>query len=492
MKKIIFSLLAIVASFALQAQENKLVILHTNDTHSQIDPDDSGLGGIARRKVLVDSVRAAQPNVMLIDAGDAVQGTLFFNLFGGEVEYRMLDLLGYDLAILGNHDFDNGVDALARNLAKPSSVKWLATNYDLSQSALAPYFAPYHRTNYGGRDIAFIALNLDPKGMISEGNYDGVKYIDAVKAANATAWHLKHNEGVDYVIAISHLGFDGQPAPRDLHVAALSEDIDLIIGGHTHTTLPTGAVTNNTDGRPVMICQTGNRGRQLGEITIDLDNLTATSRLIPVNSRLDNAGSNEAIEAVVAPYRHSIDSIMSVKLTRSAVALDQTRLLNLFSDITLERGRQLADNVVMAIINKGGIRRDLPKGDITVGMIMTTLPFNNRITIVDITGGDLIEALNVMASRGGDGLAGNVEITTDGADVMHIESVKIDGKPVERDTIYRIATIDYLANGGDYMQPLTNGTIVARSENIFYDDVINNLSRRGKSKLSPSPTPRMH
>ena len=173
--KIAVAVAALVPVSAAMYGSDRLVILHTNDTHSQIDPDDrDGLGGVARRKVLVDSVRRAEDNVLLVDAGDAVQGTLYFNLYGGEVEQKVMNALDYDLRILGNHEFDNGVDSLAAVLEEADG-EFLATNYDLSQSPLADKFEKYTIRDVDGRRIGFIALNLRPEGMISEGNYDGVE-----------------------------------------------------------------------------------------------------------------------------------------------------------------------------------------------------------------------------------------------------------------------------------------------------------------------------
>lgn len=483
--------IALASSQTVSAE--KLVILHTNDTHSQIDPNDKDLGGVLRRKVLIDSVRAENPNVLLIDAGDAVQGTLFFNLFKGEVEHKVMEKLGYDIAIVGNHDFDNGVDELARNIASDSTITWLTTNYDVSGSSLKGLFSPYIIKEFGGKRIAFIGINLQPKGMISEGNYDGVKYLDAMKAANSTAWHLKHNEGVDMVVAVTHIGYDGEPAPRDLSLAANSEDIDLIIGGHSHTTLKDGkSVTRipNLKDRKVLVAQSGSRGTNLGEITIDLDDMTMKSRLIEVDSRLDSRLQDKELAEMIDPYRHEIDSIMSIKIAKSIVPLDKARLLNLFSDVVLKRGEELADGIDMSILNKGGIRRSLPKGDITVGMIMTTLPFNNKVTVIDIKGDDLLDALNIMAGRGGDGVGGDVEITTAGKPA-HVEEVHIGGEKIDPEKTYRVATIDYLSNGGDYMEPLTRGKVVAASHNILYDDVIASPLIKGKKKINPSPELRM-
>lgn len=467
----------------------RLVILHTNDTHSQIDPLDNGTGGIARRKALVDSVRAAEKNVLTVDAGDAVQGTMFFTLYRGEVEHKAMNDIKYDIAILGNHEFDNGMEELARNIERDSAT-WLTTNYDLRNSSLSGMFVPYIIKEYAGKKIGFIGINLEPKGMISEGNYDGVVYLDAFKAANSTAWSLKHNEGADMVIAVTHIGYDSEHGPTDKELAERSEDIDIIIGGHSHTTLDPAPTVKNLNGKDVLIVQTGSRGANLGEITVDLDDMSVTSRLIPVDSRLDNR-LDPNLESIIAPYRHGVDSIMGIKIARSAVELDKNRILNLFSDYVLERGKQLSDkNVDLGIINKGGIRRQLPKGDITQGMIITALPFDNRIVLLDIKGSDLSDALDIMAKRGGDGVSKGVDITFDPA-TGHCSSISVNGQPLDPDRIYRLATIDYLANGGDYMFPLTNAKVVAKSENILYDDIIN-LMKNSRKKLNPEASPRMH
>jgi 5'-nucleotidase len=494
MKKLIYRLAAslLVGGLAWSAvQAEELVILHTNDTHSQMDPYTNGLGGIQRRKAVVDSVRAVQPNVLLVDAGDAVQGTLFFSLYGGEAEMKAMNALGYDLAVLGNHDFDNGMEPLAKNISN-NNATWITTNYNLDSSLLAGKFAPYVIKEYGGRKMGFIGINLDPKGMISEGHYDGVEYLDAYKAANSTAWVMKHLQGVDLVVVISHIGYDSKPGPRDLDLAAQSEDIDVIIGGHSHTIVDPqteAGHVKNLLGKDVLIAQAGQRGGKIGEITIDLDSLTAKGRLITLDSRLDSY-NDPALEAALTPYRHGIDSIMQVNIGKAKILLDLPREMNLFSDMALKRARQIVDgNVDLAIINKGGIRRPIPKGKVSEGQIMITLPFDNSVVVMDISGKDLKDAFDVMADRDGDAVSANVDAII-GADGTCTQ-ILIDGKPIDVNRTYRLATIDYLANGGDYMEPLTRGTAVARSENILYRDIIN-MIRADKNALTAPATARMH
>ncbi len=494
-------LVALMGIFIQEAKASRLVILHTNDTHSQIDPDDKGRGGILRRKVLIDSVRAAEKNVLLVDAGDAVQGTLYFTLFGGEVERKLMNALGYDIQIMGNHEFDNGVESLARQYSRLNATK-ITTNYDLRGTALENLFVPYSIKSYDNKRIGIIGINLNPDGMIDASNSVGIKYLDAIKAANSTAWHLKHNEHVDAVIAITHVGYEEStpPTPSDLDIAQNSENIDIIIGGHSHTLInperdkaPIFKVPNLL-GDTVLIAQAEKAGRYLGEITLDLDNMKASSRLIPVNNRLDNRIDTTVAE-IIKSYRQGVDSLMAVKVIRSAKDLknDEPALLNMITDFVLHRGEEITSGKVdLAIMNKGGIRRGLPKGDITKGMIINMLPYENRITVHDLKGKDLAEAFDVMAKRHGDGVSKGMDITFD--DIAgKCSKIVINGATLDAEKIYRVATIDYLANGGDYMKPLTNGTIVAKSKSILYNDLLNYLlsdKMKGK-KLNPSNEERM-
>lgn len=482
-------------SFTSSVFAEDLVIIHTNDTHSQIDPNDKNLGGIARRKVLIDSIRSENKNVLLVDCGDIVQGTPYFNIFKGEVEYRMLDLLGYDFGILGNHEFDNGSKPLS-DLIKKSKTKFISTNYDLSGD-MEGLFLPYAIKEYGGKKIGIIALNLDPKGMIAEGNYDGVRYLDAIKAANATAWHLKHNEKADIVVALSHLGYNGNPYPKDIDVIGNSEDIDILIGGHSHTFLYPGdkrTFVKNASGKDVLVVQTGKQGINIGEIRINLDSLQTTPgyKLIQVDSRLDSRTDPE-LDGIISKYRMSVDSLMSKKIGRSAQVLDsgEPALLNFISDFVLAKGEELTGKKVdISFMNKGSLRRSLPKGDISLGMLLMMQPFNNHIVVMDLKGDAVLRAFDVMTMRGGDGISKGASAIMD-LEKKKCTEVILDGNPVDPEKTYRVATIDYLANGGDYMQPLTEGKIVATSRNIVFQDLTDYVSSLKKKTIKADPVRRM-
>lgn len=498
-KKRLASLLATVLTVitlsAQSAEKERIVLVHTNDTHSHIDPTSNGEGGILRRKVLTDSIRNAEKNVIVIDAGDALQGSVYFTLFGGEVERKMMNAVGYDYQIMGNHEFDNGLESLA-NQWKQANAELLSTNYDLSGTPLDGIVKPYAINETGGRKLGIIAINVDPYGLVAPHNYENVEYLDGIKAANATAWHLKHNEKCDMVIAVTHIGYSSRPGYNDLDLAGASEDIDIIIGGHSHTRIDPNskqAHAVNAKGDTILIAQAGKWGREIGEVIIEPDGKT-TSNLIKVDSRLDNSIDPEAA-AILAPYRHSVDSILSVKVGRSASKMVQgsTELVNMISDLVAEIGSNMAGRKVdLALMNRGGIRCDLPKSDITKGLLMQMMPFDNRITLLELKGSDLTDAFDVMAGRNGDGVSSEVRAKYD-SETKKSSEVTINGEPIDPDRIYLISTIDYLAEGGDYMKPLTKGKIIGVSTKVVYDDMIDHLKssreRRGK-KLKPDTTKR--
>lgn len=479
---------AVMLGAATGARSQILTIVGTNDTHSQIDPDDAdGMGGVLRRKVLIDSIRDADPNVLLVDMGDPVQGTMYFNLYGGEVENMVMNELGYDIRILGNHDFDNGMGSLADNLAGVRS-EMLSTNYRFDDPALAAKFKPYVIKDIDGRKIAFVGINLDPKGMIAEGNYDGVEYLDAMKAANATAWHLKHNEGVDKVVALTHIGYyPTSTGTSDVELAEASEDIDLVMGGHSHTLVnpadtAAGAPAwrlRNANGTDIVVTQTGKAGKYIAVVRLDLDTDSVGYEVIPVDSRLDGS-VDAALDAMIEPYRSNVAAIMERPVGKVSMALDKDshELLNLVADFIRDRASDLYPGVDFAIVNKGGIRRGLPKGTITQGQIQSMLPFNNKVVVLEIAGKDILENLAVMARTDGNGLSGEARVEYD-PETGAILKATVNGKPIEPDRTYRLATIDYLANGGDYMTPLTRGKVVARSAGKVYDDLLEML-RHGR------------
>lgn len=277
MKQLLFTI-SLLFSLSLFAQnENKLVILHTNDTHSQIEPfgeqagDNKGKAGLARRATLIKEIRKQYPNVLLLDAGDFIQGTPYFNMFGGELEVKAMNQLGYDVVTLGNHEFDNGVEFLSKMLQN-AKFDIVSANYDVSNTVLKNQIKPYVIKNINGIKVGIIGLNVRPNGLISDKNFEGIRFLNPIDEVNRYAKILKEDEKVDLVIALSHLGYQSDSQFSDKKVAAGSRNVDIIIGGHSHTYLPEPVEVKNMDGQPVMITQSGSKGMNVGKLIFEISN----------------------------------------------------------------------------------------------------------------------------------------------------------------------------------------------------------------------------
>ena len=473
-------------AFNLNGVAENLVILHTNDTHSTIDPLADGTGGVLQRKAIIDSVKNVEKNVILVDAGDVVQGSLYFKYFNGDVEYPLMDMMGYDLRILGNHEFDNGIESLADYYSRIKGVP-LSANYDFSGTPLEGVFLPYHIREFNGKKIGFVGINIDPASIIAQKNFPG-KYQEVIPVANQIAGKLKNEENCDLIIVISHIGYDKiNEKTTDIELAEASENIDIIIGGHTHTLIDpskpelTPSLFKNKNGKNVRIVQTGKNGRFLGKLTINLDQLPLEGgelveyELIPVTDRFPTEAFDPDMVAFIEPYRAKVDSINNVVIAFSEYDLKKEKtggLANLTADIGWQLGKQAATvlkakdcnfpSVDMAIMNVGGIRHPMPKGPITEGQILSTYPFSNHLVIIGLKGADIIEALKVAASKGGEAVSSNVRVVTDGNG--NLIRVVIDDEEMDPEKEYFVATIDYLAEGNDDLVSL------ARHRKIWVSD----------------------
>jgi len=260
--------------------EQLITILHTNDTHSQIDPLPANdgqypsMGGVARRATLVKRVRKENPNTLMIDAGDVFQGTPYFNFYRGEVEYRAMSLIGYDVVTLGNHDFDNGVDALAAAM-KFANFEFVSCNYDVSGTPLATRVKPYVVRVMRGVRVGLFGMGVSPDNLITPQNFKGVKYNDPVKAARDVVNILRERERCALVIGMSHLGYYANPrdgAIGDSQVAAQVDGIDFIASGHTHTFMKEPVITRTPSGGSTIIFQVGRSGIYLGRVDLRVRN----------------------------------------------------------------------------------------------------------------------------------------------------------------------------------------------------------------------------
>ncbi len=250
----------------------KLTILHTNDVHSRIEPfpmdggRNQGLGGTARRSALIKKIRAEQENVLLLDAGDIFQGTPYFNKFGGELELKLMSDMRYDATTLGNHDFDNGVEGFYKQLPN-ANFPVLISNYDLKNTALSGSTQPFKIFKKAGLKIGVFGLGIELKGLVDPKNYGETKYLDPIAKANEMASLLKNDFKCDLVICLSHLGYSYRgDNVSDKVIASKTSDIDLIIGGHTHTFMDVPEDVKNLGGNITTINQVGFAGINLGRI----------------------------------------------------------------------------------------------------------------------------------------------------------------------------------------------------------------------------------
>lgn len=259
----------------LPAKAQKLVILHTNDTHSQIEPvrtgRNAGSGGVERRLYFIDSVRAeyGARKVLLLDAGDYNQGTPYFNIGGGDLERDLMNLMGYDAVAIGNHEYDNGQAEFARRLSE-AKYPTLCCNYSFAGTPLEPYVKSYTIVKRGGYKIGIIGATVRLKGMVAAQNIEGMEQLNTIEVINEWAEYLKRQKKCDLVILLSHLGLDGgnEQNPSDQIVAAHSRNIDFIIGGHSHTFLKEPVEVENLDGELVPIVQAGCKGIEIGELKL--------------------------------------------------------------------------------------------------------------------------------------------------------------------------------------------------------------------------------
>jgi 5'-nucleotidase len=258
--------------------EKHLTVLHTNDVHSHIDPfpanhrDFPNLGGVARRASLIHKIRKENPNTLLLDAGDIFQGTPYFNFYGGELEFNLMNKLNYDAATLGNHDFDNGLEGLLAQLPI-ANFKILSANYDFSNTIMDGFVEPYKIFAMDGLKIGVFGLGIKLQGLVTRQLYQETKYLNPIEIAQDMSVLLKQKEHCDLVICLSHLGYtyENKQRPSDLNLAKKTENIDLIIGGHTHTFLDSPIIKENRKGKPVLVNQVGCFGINLGRIDFYFD-----------------------------------------------------------------------------------------------------------------------------------------------------------------------------------------------------------------------------
>ncbi|AZR72096.1 hypothetical protein BBF96_01025 [Anoxybacter fermentans] len=475
---LIFVLTVSVLAFA--AEPVKVTILHTNDTHGRIASftprgEEKEIGGFARILTLINKIRAEEENVILLDAGDTLHGTNLVNLQKGLNMLTLLNTMGYDAMVPGNHDFNYGYKHLLK-LAKFAKFDIVSANVEKDGALL---FAPYTILEKGGYRFAILGISTPETPITTHpANVAGLNFVDPIQRVKEIVEKLSGS--VDFIIMLSHLGYEG-----DRMIAEQVPGLDIIIGGHSHTSLEEPVVVNG-----VIIAQDGDYGRTLGRIDLTIEDgkiIKYSGRLIPVK---DTIAKNPVVDVVVKAYEDKLRTLMgevvgttSVDLVgeRALVRTQETNLGNLITDIMLAYC-----DADLVMTNGGGIRASIAKGDITIGDIYTVLPFDNTLVVLELTGAQIKAALEhgvrkYPKQNGGflhvAGMTYAFDPNRPAGD--RIVEVKIRGKDLDLNKIYRVATNDFLAAGGDGYSMFTEGTIVYQSGSYLRDLMVDYLREHG-------------
>lgn len=507
-----FAIIAVFSLTACQSEDNPtLTIIHSNDTHSQFEPStgEDTHGGVIERASIIELLRQEDPSLLYLDAGDMVQGSPYFNIFNGELEVLVMNEQGLVASTLGNHEFDNGIDGLTKMYEK-ANFAILSCNYDCTGTALEKYIQPYKIIKQNGIKIGITGVTCNPEGLIFNRNWEGIKYKDAAEAANTTAAELR-KKGCDLIILLSHVGFYSEEkkiAENDQDIASKSKDIDLIIGGHTHTNIEEGVYILNAEGKPVYITQNLGMAGPLGRVKIEMQKSSEKRRkyevknividkLHPENYDLSSFGGK--IKELLQPYQAGLTSKMGTVIGQAPETMKRDRPQSLLSNFTSDALRAYGSKIYgkemdLSIMNFGGLRSDLDKGDVTIGTMFRIYPFENALSILEIKGEYLEKAIKAVAGKGLEGFSGSKVTLHKNGSKVEATKILIGNKCIDPDRIYYVATIDYLAEGNDGLSALSYATKTTNTGILLRDmmtEWVTELTAEGKkieSKLDDRVT----
>jgi 5'-nucleotidase len=266
----VFSIILLLSALSVVAQD-RLIILHTNDTHSCIEPEKDGNAGVLNRALLIDELRTLHgcENVLLFDCGDFSQGSLYYNTFKGETEIALMNAMGYDACTIGNHEFDFGLENMAR-IFRLADFPVVCANYDFTGTVCEGVVKPWAVIERGGVCVGVFGLSPDPNGLVAKDYYKGVKFISPVDAAKSAVAALE-KEGCDVIVCLSHLGWRIDNEYNDERLVAETSGIDVILGGHSHDYFEEPLIYKNAKGEDVLVQQMGKNGRYVGYVTLDFE-----------------------------------------------------------------------------------------------------------------------------------------------------------------------------------------------------------------------------
>lgn len=470
-----------------------LTILHTNDTHAQHLPNSDGDGGVARQMTVVNQIRDSADNVLLLDSGDRFTGTLFHQQYHGQDNVQIMNMLGYDAMGLGNHEFDNGDDLLAM-FVEGLDFPVVNSNIDFSASdALADMIAPYVVLDVGGEQVGVVGvLTADTVELASPG--DELAFNSDIAAATQSAVDELTAMDVNKIIALTHIGYQ-----HDLDLAADVTGLDVVIGGHDNALLsnmyadaegPYPTVVEAEDGAPVLVVQAHTKTEYLGHLNVEFDaeghavdwegDAILLSRYItpdPAMTTLVTSLEEPIAELKVTPVGEAAVPLVG---DRAVCRVEECNLGNLITDaLRMQTGADIA------LQNGGGIRADIAQGEVTLGDVLTVLPFGNLTSTLELEGADVVAALENGVSQveevaGRFPQVSGLRYTWDGSQPAgsRIVSVEVlnsetgEYEPLDPAAVYSVATNDYMRTGGDGYSVLAENAIDPYDYGTPLDEIV--------------------
>lgn len=496
---ILFIVLALPVKFFpvtnIDLHHHYITILHTNDVHGRLEPfkykDGKELvGGLARRAGLISAIEAANKNVITLDAGDFAQGTMFYNLFGGEPDVSMMHTAGYDAGTLGNHEFDKGLHNL-KNIIKSSAYPFVAANIRFTNDTeLQSLVKPYIIRNQHGLKTAIIGLV--PKELKTLVNVsEGIEVLDPIETTRKIVEEV--NPKVGLIIVVAHQGLE-----EDIKLAESVPEIDVIVGGHSHTLLRKPKVLNMTGDKTVIV-QTGEFGQYVGRLDLKVRGKKIWDyyyQLIPVNNDAPYNSTNKKISERISEYAEKVRDYGKESAGQLAITIGNEgekvkTELTVTGGLVTEAIKHRFPQVDVVLQNSGGIRlrRTVGPGEITVADVMELYPFENQIVILELKGSDLKSVLEHSARvypRPNDAFLQSVgleytidsaktsqKLSDDGLTILsegnRVLDVKIGGVPLDNDKYYKVAVNDYIYNGGNGFSQFKNAANVTNTGLLVYD-----------------------
>ena len=433
-------------------ESTSITIIHTNDTHGRVLVDDGGFG-FGKIATIVKQTKEKNPNTLVVDAGDTLHGMPIINVSKGESAVKILDAVGYDFMVPGNHDFNYGTDRLIK-LGKLSKFKMLSANLLIKSGNTM--LTPYEIVDMNGMKVGIFGLcTPETAYKTNPSNVENVEFKDPIKVSKNMVRELDNK--TDVIVALVHIGLDESSTVTSKEIAQKVNGIDVIIDGHSHTDLPEGLVINNT-----LIAQTGEYDQNLGMVEIKIDNHKVINKSAKLLKATDYAGlaEDKNVSTVVNEIKTANNAIFSEVVASTDIQLDgarenvrnkETNLGNLSADAIKNETKS---NI--AFVNGGNIRTTIEAGEITKGKLAEVFPFGNTIKVIKLTGEDVKKALEVSVgaypeNQGGFLQVSGIKFSFDASkeNGNRVSALKVNGKDIDLTKQYTVAINDFLAVGGD-------------------------------------------